>query len=88
MLLGRKKSRSVSRLYTTGEVNRTADALLHPLAKLDPAFLVLDGVVYVIIDVRYTRNNDDLRGERSIVLCLRVISSEYVGLYSEAFPVL
>lgn len=33
-------------------------------------------------------NNDDLRGERSIVLCLRVISSEYVGLYSEAFPVL
>jgi len=50
MLLGRKKSRSVSRLYTTGELNRTADALLHPLAKLDPAFPVLDGAIDFIIE--------------------------------------
>jgi hypothetical protein len=50
MLVGRKRSRSRSRPYTTGEVNRMVDALLHPLAEVDPAFLVLDGVVHCMIE--------------------------------------
>jgi hypothetical protein len=46
----KKRARSLSRPYTTGELNKTVDALLHPLADLDPAFLVLDGVIHGIIE--------------------------------------
>jgi len=48
--LGRKKPRTFARPYTTGELNKTVDALLHPLAKVDPWFLVLDGVVHGLIE--------------------------------------
>jgi hypothetical protein len=46
----KKRARSPSRPHTTGELNKTADALLHPLADYDPAFLVLDGVAHGIIE--------------------------------------
>jgi hypothetical protein len=48
--VGRKRSRNFSRPYTTGELNKRVDALLHPLAKADPAFLVVDGVLHGIIE--------------------------------------
>jgi hypothetical protein len=48
--LGRKKPRSLARPYTPGELNKTVDALLHPLAKVDPWFLVLDGVLHGLIE--------------------------------------
>jgi len=50
MLARRKRNRNLSRSYTTGELNRTIDALLHPLAKEDPAFLVVDGVLHGIVE--------------------------------------
>ena len=40
----------MSRRYTTGELNRTVDALFHPLGKLDTAFLLLDGIIHGIIE--------------------------------------
>jgi hypothetical protein len=46
----KKRARSPSRPHTTGELNKTVDALLHPLADLNPAFLVFDGVVHGIIE--------------------------------------
>ena len=48
--MGRKKPRSLARPYTAGELNKTVDALLHPLAKVDPWFLVLDGVLHGVIE--------------------------------------
>jgi len=49
-LAPKKRKRSLSRPYTTGELNRTVDALLHPLAEVDPAFLVVDGILHGIIE--------------------------------------
>jgi hypothetical protein len=46
----KKRARSPSRPCTTGELNKTVDALWHPLADLKPAFLVLDGAVHGIIE--------------------------------------
>jgi hypothetical protein len=46
----KKRARSLSRPYTTGELNKTIDSLLHPLVDLNPAFLVLDGVMHGIIE--------------------------------------
>jgi len=48
--MARKRSRSLSRPYTTGELNRTVDALLHPLGKLDPRFIVIDWALHVVIE--------------------------------------
>lgn len=50
MLSGKKRTHSLSRAYTTGELNRTVDALLHPLAEVDPAFPGLDGVIHGLIE--------------------------------------
>jgi hypothetical protein len=36
--------------YTSGELNKLTDAVVHPLFKLDPYFVVLDAVVHVIIE--------------------------------------
>jgi len=46
----RKASRSLARLYTKGELNKTVDALLHPLGKVDLWFLVIDGVIHGLIE--------------------------------------
>lgn len=43
--MGRKKPRTFARPYIPGELNKAVDALLHPLVRIDPWFLVLDGVV-------------------------------------------
>jgi hypothetical protein len=48
--VGKKRSRSRSQPYTTGELNRMVDALLHPLAERSPELLMLDGVLHVIIE--------------------------------------
>jgi hypothetical protein len=48
--LGRKNPRSLARPYTAGELNKTFDALLRPLAKVSPWFLVLDGVLHGLIE--------------------------------------
>jgi hypothetical protein len=48
--LGRRKPRSLARPYTAGELNKTVDAFLHPLAKVDPWFLVLDGILHGLIE--------------------------------------
>lgn len=50
MVARRKRAGNLTRLYTIGELNKTVDALLHPLAEVDPAFLILDGVVHSIIE--------------------------------------
>jgi hypothetical protein len=48
--LGRRKSRSLARPYTKGELNETVDAFLHPLARVDPSFLVIDGVIHGFVE--------------------------------------
>lgn len=50
MLVRKRTARTLHRPYTTGELNKTVDDLLHPLAKLDPAFLLLDGLLHGIIE--------------------------------------
>jgi hypothetical protein len=50
MLVGRKRARSLSRPYTTGELNKMVDALLHPLAERSPELLMLDGILHGIIE--------------------------------------
>ena len=50
MLVRRKTARIIHRPYTTGELNKTVDDLLHPLAKLDPVFLIVDGLLHGIIE--------------------------------------
>lgn len=46
----RKTARTLHRPYTTGELNRAVDDLLHPLAKLDPAFLLVDATLHFVIE--------------------------------------
>lgn len=46
----RKASGSLARPYTKGELNKTVDALLHPLARVDPWFLVIDGALHGLIE--------------------------------------
>jgi hypothetical protein len=36
--------------YTDGELNAIIDAFLHPLAKRDPRFLLLDGVLHGFVE--------------------------------------
>ena len=46
----RKASGGLARPYTKGELNKTVDALLHPLVKVDPWFLVFDGVIHGLVE--------------------------------------
>jgi len=50
MLVRKKTTRTLHQPYTTGELNKTVDDLLHPLAKLDPAFLILDTLLHCAIE--------------------------------------
>ena len=50
MLVRKRTARTLHRPYTTGELNKTVDDLLHPLAKLDPGFLLLDGLLHAIVE--------------------------------------
>jgi hypothetical protein len=38
------------RPYTSGELNRLTDALVHPFFRVDPSFLVLDAALHAIIE--------------------------------------
>ena len=44
------------RLYTTGELNRLIDDLLHPLAKLNPEILILDGILHSLLEQNPTES--------------------------------
>ncbi len=46
----RKSARRRKHLYTTGELNRFIDAVCHPLAKIDPSFLLLDGLLHGVVE--------------------------------------
>ena len=48
--LVRKKARTFARPYTKGELNATVDALLHPLARVDPWFLVIDALIHGLVE--------------------------------------
>ena len=37
-------------IYTQGELNRLVDAFLHPLAKTNLDYLILDGILHGIIE--------------------------------------
>jgi hypothetical protein len=37
-------------MYTVGELNRLIDALVHPLAKHHPEFLIVDGIIHGVIE--------------------------------------
>jgi hypothetical protein len=36
--------------FTAGELNKLVDALLHPLIKRDPYFMILDGVLHSLAE--------------------------------------
>ena len=50
MVVRRKTARTLHRPYTTGELNKTVDDLCHPLAEIDPTFLIIDGLLHGIIE--------------------------------------
>ena len=43
-------------VYTKGELNQVIDSLIHPLAKKDPRFILLDGIFHAIIEENPTES--------------------------------
>jgi hypothetical protein len=37
-------------IYTKGEINRLIDSLCHPLSKMNPAMLIIDGFLHGLIE--------------------------------------
>jgi hypothetical protein len=47
---GRKKKKSTSSTYTTGNLNRIVDNLFHPFFKTNIACILIDGILHGVVE--------------------------------------
>jgi hypothetical protein len=45
-----RRRKSISKPYTSGELNKIIDSLCHPLSKTNKGFILVDGLLHGIIE--------------------------------------